>query len=90
MLQLSQPSHRQEEENALVAAALKKKVTLEFQGESLKQAIAVLETKSEDETFLLDPAARLSGAISPDTKVNGSVVDEPLSSALTRLLAPLG
>jgi thiol-disulfide isomerase/thioredoxin len=87
---LSQPSHRQEEENALVAAALKKKVTLEFHGESLKQAIATLETKSGDETFLLDPAARLSGAISPETKVNGSVVDEPLASALTRLLAPLG
>jgi thiol-disulfide isomerase/thioredoxin len=89
-LRLSQPSPRVEEENALVAAALKKKVTLEFHGESLKQAIAVLETKSGDETFLLDPAARLSGALSPETKLNGSVVDEPLVSALTRLLAPLG
>jgi thiol-disulfide isomerase/thioredoxin len=89
-VRLSQPSQRQEEENALVATALKKKVTLEFHGESLKQAIAVLETKSGDETFLLNPAARLSGALSPETKLNGSVVDEPLASALTRLLAPLG
>jgi hypothetical protein len=79
-----------EEENALVGEALKKHVTLEFHGESLKQAIAVLETKSGDETFLLDPAARLAHVISPDMKLNGSVVDEPLASALTRLLAPLG
>ncbi len=89
-LRLSQPSQRQEEENALVAAALTKKVTPEFHGESLKQVIAVLETKSGDETFLLNPAARLAHAIDPDTKVTGSVVDEPLSSALARLLAPLG
>jgi thiol-disulfide isomerase/thioredoxin len=89
-LRLSQPSQRQEEENALVAAALKKKVTLEFHGESLKQAISMLETKSGDETFLLNPAARISGALSPETKVTGSAVEEPLASALEHLLAPLG
>jgi len=50
----------------------------------------VLETKSGDETFLLNPAARISGALSPETKVTGSAVEEPLASALTRLLAPLG
>jgi hypothetical protein len=86
---LSQPTPRQEQENALVAAALKQKITLDFHGESLKQVVAVLETKT-DETFLLDPSACLSGAISPDTRVTGSVTDEPLSSALDRLLAPLG
>jgi len=89
-VRLSQPSQRVEEENALVADALKKKVTLEFHGESLKQAIAVLEAKSQDETFLLDPAARMASAISPSVQLNGSVKGEPLGSALTRLLAPLG
>jgi hypothetical protein len=51
--------------------------------------VAVLETKT-DESFLIDPSARLPGAITPDRQVHGSVVDEPLSSALTRLLSPLG
>ena len=36
------------------------------------------------------PLARRSGAIKPETTATGSAVDEPLSSALTRLLAPLG
>jgi hypothetical protein len=88
-LALSQPSSRQEAENALVAETLNKKVTFQFHGESLKQMIAVLETKT-DETFVLDPAARRSGAINPSTTITGSAVNEPLSSALTRLLAPLG
>jgi thiol-disulfide isomerase/thioredoxin len=86
---LSRNSARQVNENALIAEALEKKVTLEFHGESLKQVVALLETKT-DETFLLDPEARLAGSIKPDTKVNGSVVDEPLSSALDQLLSPLG
>ena len=38
----------------------------------------------------LDPIARRSGAIKPEMTATGSAVDEPLSSALTRLLAPLG
>jgi thiol-disulfide isomerase/thioredoxin len=88
-VRLSQPSPRQEAENALVSAALKKKVTLEFHGESLKQVVAMLDATT-DETFLLDPSARLSHAITPDRSIHGSVVDEPLSSALNRLLTPLG
>jgi hypothetical protein len=56
--------------------------------ELLRQAQAVLEAKT-DETFVLDPVARRSGAINPDAKVNASAVDEPVSSALPRLLAPL-
>jgi hypothetical protein len=86
---LSQRSARQEEENTLIAEALKKKITLEFHGESLKQFVSILEAKT-DETFCLDAAARLAGTIRPEAKVNGSVVAEPLASALTRLLAPLG
>ena len=57
--------HRQEEENALVAAALKKKLTLEFHGESLKQAIAVLETKSDDENFFSTRPLDSRGAAVP-------------------------
>jgi thiol-disulfide isomerase/thioredoxin len=88
-VQLSQPTPRQDEENALVAAALKQRVTLNFHGESLKQAVALLEAKTE-EAFLLDPSARLAGAIRPNASVNGSITNEPLSSGLNRLLAPLG
>jgi thiol-disulfide isomerase/thioredoxin len=88
-LQLSLPSPWQEAENALVEEALKQKITFAFHGESLKQVIAALETKT-DETFLLDPAARLAGAVNPDKTVTASAVDEPVSSALSRLLAPLG
>lgn len=56
--------------------------------ELLRQAQAALEAKT-DETFVLDPAARRSGAINPDAKVNASAVDEPVSSALPRLPAPV-
>lgn len=86
---LSQPSPRQLAENALVAESLQKKATFEFQGESLKQVVATLELKSE-ETFLLDPVCRKAGTIDPDSVISGSAVDEPLSSALTHLLSPLG
>ena len=87
--QLSQPSPRQLAENALVAESLQKKVTIEFQASSLKQVVAALESKVE-ETFLLDPVCRKAGTIDPDTVITGSAVDEPLSSALPRLLSPLG
>jgi thiol-disulfide isomerase/thioredoxin len=86
---LSQPTSRQTAENELVSEALQRKVTLDFQDESLKQVIAKLETET-GESFVIDPACRRSGTIDPDTRVTGSAVDEPLSSALTRLLAPLG
>ena len=86
---LSRPSPRQEADNALVAEALKAKVTFDFRGESLKRVVAALEAKT-NESFLLDPAARRSGAIKPETTATGTAVDEPLSSALVRLLAPLG
>jgi hypothetical protein len=33
---------------------------------------------------------RKAGTIDPDTVITGSAVDEPLSSALPRLLSPLG
>jgi hypothetical protein len=88
-LALSQPTLRQQTENALVAESLDKKVSLDFHGESLKQMIALLESKT-DETFVLDPTARRSGTINPATTVMGSVVDQPLSIALTHILAPLG
>ena len=88
-VQLAQPSVRQITENALVAEALQKKVTFEFQGDSLKQAIATLESKT-GETILLDPASRKAGTIDPHNVLSGSAVDEQFSSALTRLLTPLG
>lgn len=88
-LQLAQPSPRQIAENALVSEALKQQVTLDFQDEPLKQVIATLENATS-ESFAIDPACRMSGAINPDTLVTGSTADEPLSLALTRLFAPLG
>jgi thiol-disulfide isomerase/thioredoxin len=86
---LSLLSPRQEADNTFVAEAMKGKVTFDFRGESLKQVVAALEAKTK-ESFVLDPVGRRSGAIKPETPVTGSAVDEPLSSALNRLLAPLG
>ena len=88
-LALSQPTPRQQIENGLVAEALNKPVTLDFHGETLKQVIAILEAKT-DENFVLDPTARRSGALNPATTVTASVIDQRLSIALTRVLAPLG
>jgi thiol-disulfide isomerase/thioredoxin len=85
---LSQPSARSSAENALVATALERKVTFHFHDESWKQVCAKLESLT-DETFLLDPRSRRTGAINPEATMSGSATDEPLSSALTRLLAPL-
>lgn len=88
-LALSQPTPRQQIENGLVAEALNKPVTLDFHGETLKQVIAILEAKT-DENFVLDPTARRSGTLNPATPVTASVSDQRLSIALTRVLAPLG
>jgi thiol-disulfide isomerase/thioredoxin len=86
---LASPSQRQKEDNALVAEALDAKVTFDFRGLSLKQIVGALESKAK-ESFVLDPAARRSRTIDPESTATGSAVDEPLSSALKRLLAPLG
>ncbi|HWB14365.1 MAG TPA: redoxin domain-containing protein [Pirellulales bacterium] len=86
---LSRPSPRQEEENEFVGEGLQRKVTLDFQDESLRQVIAKLEAETGHD-FVLDPACRRSGTIDLDVRVTGSAVDEPLSSALTGLLAPAG
>jgi hypothetical protein len=51
--------------------------------------VAALEAKTK-ESFVLDPVARQSGAIKPETTVTGSAENEPLATALMRLLAPLG
>jgi thiol-disulfide isomerase/thioredoxin len=88
-IRLSQPSARQLAENALIVESLQKKVTLEVKDESLKQFIETLESKTE-ETFLIDPVCRKAGTIDPDRVISGSVADEALSSALKRLLSPLG
>jgi hypothetical protein len=64
-------------------------VTFDFRGESLNRVVAALEEKT-NETFVPDPVARRSGAIKPETTVTGSAIDEPLSSALVRVLTPLG
>lgn len=85
---LSQPSPWQSDENALVAESLHKKVKLDFHEDSLKEVIATLESKT-DEIFLIDPVCRKAGTIDPESTVTGSAVDEPLSTALPRLLAPL-
>ena len=86
---LSRPSPRQEADNALVAHALKEKVTFDFLAEPLNRVVEALESKTR-ESLVLDPVASRSGAITPETSVTGSAVDEPLSSALMRLLAPVG
>jgi thiol-disulfide isomerase/thioredoxin len=86
---LSRPSSRQEKDNALVTDALEAKVSFDFRGESMKQVVADLEAKT-NESFVLDPVARRRGAINVDTTLTGSAVDEPLSIALNRWLAPLG
>lgn len=86
---LSRPSRRQERDNALVAEALQRRVTFNFRKESLARVMAVLEEKT-NESFVLDPVARRSGTLKPEMTATGSAVDEPLSSALKRLLAPLG
>ena len=59
-LTLSRSSPVQQAETALVAEALNQKVSLEFHGETLKQMIAILETRT-DENFVLDPTARRAG-----------------------------
>lgn len=87
--QLAQASLRQTAENVLVAESLQRHVTFEFDGDSLKQVIATLESKT-GETFLIDPECRKAGTIDPESALTGAAVSEPLSSALTRLLAPLG
>jgi thiol-disulfide isomerase/thioredoxin len=86
---LSHPSSRQEKDNAFVAEALERRVTFDFRAESLKQVVAALAAKT-NESFVLDPVARRRGAINPEATAAGSAVDEPLSSALKRLLLPLG
>ncbi len=85
---LARPSARLKKENALVSEALEGKVTFDFRGEPLNQVMSVLEQKTR-ESFVLDPAARRRGAVSPKTPVTGSSNDESLSSFLARLLAPL-
>ena len=86
---LARPSARQEGDDARVALALDSKATFDFRDERLDRAIAALEERT-GETFLLDPVARRAGAIRPEATVTGSIVDEPLSSSLPRLLDPLG
>jgi hypothetical protein len=86
---LSRPSARQESENALVAEALKAKVTFAFKGEPWSRVIADLAAKT-NESFVLDPVARRSGTIKPEMTVTGTAIDEPLAAALKRLLAPIG
>ncbi|MGH7134819.1 MAG: hypothetical protein ACREHD_03715, partial [Pirellulales bacterium] len=88
-IHLSQPSPRQIAENELVGEVLAREVTLDFHDESLKQVVAKLEAET-GESFVLDPACRRSGTIDLDMRVAGSAVNEPLSSALTRVFAPVG
>ena len=86
---LALPSTRQKAENALVTEALQKKVTFEFKEASLKQVIATLESLT-GETFLVDPTCRVAGTLDPDKAISGSADDESLSSALPRMLSPMG
>ena len=86
---LSRPSQRQELDNALVAEALQRRVTFNFRKESLARVMAILEEKT-NESFVLDPVARRSGTLKREMTATGSAIDEPLSSALKRLLTPLG
>jgi hypothetical protein len=64
-------------------------VRFDFHEEPLKKVIAFLEDKTS-ETFLLDPAARMAGAVGPGVPVTGRDNGEPLGPALEKLLAPRG
>jgi thiol-disulfide isomerase/thioredoxin len=86
---LARPSPRHEAENALVALSLKSRITFDFKGEPLTRVLADLE-KRTNEKFVIEPKGLHSGAIQAETAVTAAAVNEPLSGALTRLLAPIG
>ena len=67
---LSRPSPRQEADNdSRQPEALKEKVTFDFQDEPLKQVVAAWRRRPR-ESFVLDPVARRSGTIKPETTVD--------------------
>jgi thiol-disulfide isomerase/thioredoxin len=86
---LARPSPRQSAENALIAEALKANVRFDFRGEPLSRVVEDLGART-GERFVLDPKGRRPGAIRPDLLMSGKAVDEALSDALTRVLAPIG
>jgi hypothetical protein len=84
--ELSEPQKRCA---ARIEDVLKQKVSFDFKDATLAQVAAHFENKTQ-ENFVLDPAGRRSGAIDPDSTVNGSAKDAPLREALELLLEPLG
>lgn len=84
-----EPSEAQRRAATRLEQVLDQKVSYEPKGSALTKLIAFCEEKTA-ETFLLDPAGRLSGAIDPDAKVEGKVTDVPMRQALEQLLKPLG
>lgn len=68
---------------------LDKKVTFEFSKKSLQSVVEHFQGET-DESFLLDPSARRSGRLNPETVVSGSGRGVPLRDALHQLLDPAG
>ena len=60
----------------------------DFRDKPLAQVIQYLENKT-GETFVLDPAARRTGALDPAATVTGAHHHKPLRESLTTLLKPL-
>jgi len=86
---LARPSPTHAAENALVAEALRAKVTFDFRDEPLSRVVVDLGART-GETFVLDPKGRRLGAVKPQATVTGEAINETLSDALARLLAPVG
>src|SRR5262249_6684897 len=72
-----------------IEGVLDGKTSFDFKGKSLAEVAEHFEAKT-NENFVLDPAARRSGALDPNTRVTGSAKDVPLREGLSRLLEPVG
>ena len=71
-----------------INGALEERVSFDFNATPLQDVASFFEQKT-GENFILSPAARKAGAISPATPVSGSAKDRPLRQALTEILSPL-
>jgi hypothetical protein len=84
-----EPSARQREAARRIEGVLARPFEFRFRDTPLSDVVQAFEGKTQ-ESFVLDPAARLSGALRPESTVSGSDDGAPLGDALRRLLKPLG
>lgn len=83
------PSDNQRRAAERIEKVLDAKTSLDLKDATLTKLLGELEGKTQ-ETFVLDPAGRLAGAIDPDATVHASFGDVPLRQALEQALKPLG